>query len=277
MDRQYTKEELTQLHTTLYEILEEIDRVCSENGIQYFLIGGSALGVHFWEGIIPWDDDIDVGMTRDNYNRFLHIAPSKLKSAFFLQCQKSEPHHPYFFAKVRKNGTSFVEEDFQGLDIHQGIFVDVFPFDRRVPLRIAESLQYKLLHFFAETLTSKEAWQFARLGHSPMRKPVKRSLAATLLARMLCACLSKKCLYAIVTGLQTMFNGIKSTEIKNTICKTEFLTRDDAENAERHTFGPLQVLAPRHLVTYLTNHYKVIQKDYPEELRVTHRPVKLSF
>mgnify|MGYP002915200841 CR=1 FL=1 len=74
MVKQYTPEELTQLHQVLYEILEEIVRICDKHNIPYFVIGGTAIGALYDKAILPWDDDIDIGMKREDYNKFLQIA-----------------------------------------------------------------------------------------------------------------------------------------------------------------------------------------------------------
>ena len=276
-ERAYTKEELERLHSTLYEILGEIDRVCRENGITYFVIGGTAIGVHFWEGIIPWDDDIDIGMTRANYERFMKIAPRKLNKSYFLQSQDTEPHLPYFFAKVRKNGTMFSESVYKELDIHQGIFIDIFPFDNYAPWPFADRLQYKMMHYMTEVLACKEVWQFTHFGNCTAEQPLHRGYASCLLARILCSCLSKRSIFAMVKAIQTMFNPFRSSEWKNAICLNEHLPKADADSPDIRTFGPLKVPVPRNLVKYLTNHYGKIQKDYPVEKRVTHRPARLSF
>ena len=75
MNKKYTAEELDLLHTELYDILGETIRVCQKHDIPYFVIGGTAIGALYDQGILPWDDDIDIGMTRENYNKFLKVAP----------------------------------------------------------------------------------------------------------------------------------------------------------------------------------------------------------
>lgn len=76
------KEKLTQIHRILYKLLSEIDRVCMENDIQYFLVFGGLLGYLRHGEIIPWDDDVDIAMTRENFEKFKRIANEKLSDGF---------------------------------------------------------------------------------------------------------------------------------------------------------------------------------------------------
>ena len=70
----YSADELDMIQKLELKILKEIIRICKKENIEYFLIGGSALGAIRHEGFIPWDDDIDVGMTRENYDNFLRVV-----------------------------------------------------------------------------------------------------------------------------------------------------------------------------------------------------------
>ena len=71
MSESYTTEELKKIQSLELEALRTIITVCEKCNIEYFLVGGSVLGAIRHDGFIPWDDDIDVGMTRDNYRKFL--------------------------------------------------------------------------------------------------------------------------------------------------------------------------------------------------------------
>ena len=111
------------------DILKEIDRICKKNGIEYWLDGGTALGAIRHKGFIPWDDDIDVGMTRDNYEKFLEIAKKELRSNYFLQNIETEVNCPQLYTKIKKNNTLYISWACRKLNIHQGIYVDIFPYD----------------------------------------------------------------------------------------------------------------------------------------------------
>ena len=91
----YNSALLRRLHVELIDILREVIRVCDKAGIPYFVQGGTAIGVHFFEDIVPWDDDIDLGMTRPNYERFLREAPALLGEEYVLQEFNTEPNTPF--------------------------------------------------------------------------------------------------------------------------------------------------------------------------------------
>lgn len=125
-----TTPELRRLQEDALAIVAEIDRVCHELGIGYFCCGGTMLGHVRHGGFIPWDDDIDVGMLRADYEVFKREAAKIIDSErFFVQTRESDPNIPYLFSKVRMNGTEYITEYNQHRDFHKGICVDVFPFD----------------------------------------------------------------------------------------------------------------------------------------------------
>lgn len=120
---------MTALQKRLYKLLLEVDRICKLHGITYYLIGGTALGAVRHKGFIPWDDDLDVGMLRSDYDRFLRLCSENLGSEFFLQYWRTEPTHFLPFARIRLNGTTFLSAGHEHLPLHQGIYLDIFPLD----------------------------------------------------------------------------------------------------------------------------------------------------
>lgn len=126
---EYKAGELRRLQLTLLEIVKDIDRVCRENGIRYFLEGGSCLGARRHGGFIPWDDDVDLGMVRADYDRFLEVAPGALGEGYVVVHPGNEDRLAGQFAKVWKRGTVFATEETIEAGIPQGIFVDIFPYD----------------------------------------------------------------------------------------------------------------------------------------------------
>ncbi|NLY36297.1 MAG: LicD family protein [Tissierellia bacterium] len=111
------------------EILLEFDRICKKYHINYQLFAGTLIGAIRHRGFIPWDDDIDVSMIRAEYNRFLSIVKSELSSEYFFQTHETDPNYMNRFAKIRKNRTVFKEKLVKGLDMHHGIYIDIFAYD----------------------------------------------------------------------------------------------------------------------------------------------------
>lgn len=121
--------ELRKVQLIQLQIAKEIKRICDKNDIDYILDSGTLLGAVRHKGFIPWDDDMDIGMTRKNYNRFIEAAKTELGDEYFLQTWETDKNYPMPFAKIRLNGTKFVENVFERAEMHQGIYVDVFPYD----------------------------------------------------------------------------------------------------------------------------------------------------
>ena len=120
---------LRRVQLTQLSIAKEIKRVCDKYGIEYILDSGTLLGAVRHRGFIPWDDDMDIAMTRENYDKFVSVAQTEFKDKYFLQTWETDKNCPFPFAKVRLNGTSYVENVCEHADIHKGIYVDVFPYD----------------------------------------------------------------------------------------------------------------------------------------------------
>ena len=120
---------MNRLQEKTLELLRVFVNICNKWDIPYFLVCGSALGAVKYGGFIPWDDDIDVGLLREDYQRFLAVAPQELPSWCFLQNYKTEACFPHTFSKLRNSETTFIEEGVAALPINHGIYLDIFPID----------------------------------------------------------------------------------------------------------------------------------------------------
>ena len=273
----YKEQELQKLQEALYETLSEVDRICRKYGIRYFVTGGTAIGAYFWEKILPWDDDVDVGMMRPDYERFAAIAQKEMGDRFFLQTPDTEPHTPFYFMKVRMNGSRFSEATFKHIKMHQGIYVDIFPFDKIPQQAWLERLQQQVVFFFNGLFIAKEIWQWKHCGKCDIPEPRKRGWLPCFFTRLLVTLFSKRTIYNIMYKGQTAFNGRDLSEVKNIITKSEHLPIEDIKQSQTVPLGPLQVCAPRDLLSYLNNHYGSVRKDIPDEMKVSHRPEDLVF
>lgn len=122
-------EDLRKIQLLQLDIALEVKRICEKNNIQYFLDSGTLLGAVRHGGFIPWDDDLDIAMLREDYERFIKIAPKELSDKYFLQNTDTDEGFGYTFSKVRLNGTHYVEKIAQYAKCHDGIYIDIFPYD----------------------------------------------------------------------------------------------------------------------------------------------------
>lgn len=112
-----------------FDMLKEVIRICEELNLRYYLVCGSALGAAKYSGFIPWDDDMDVGIFREDYEIFLQKAQEMLPNHLFLQNYHTDIAFPHVFSKIRNSNTTFIEKSVADLPINHGIYIDIFPLD----------------------------------------------------------------------------------------------------------------------------------------------------
>ena len=121
--------ELRQIQQKCLEILDLVIDICQKYNIKYSLCGGSVVGAHLYQGILPWDDDIDLMMTREHYNRFLQVAEHELPAGFSIHnYQNSDLSNELFFCwtKIFNDNTTLVQTNGK----IEGIFLDIAVYDR---------------------------------------------------------------------------------------------------------------------------------------------------
>ena len=132
-----------QIWATEQEILDVIHQVCTEHGLRYSLAYGTLIGAVRHKGFIPWDDDIDLMMPREDYEKLLVIWNEAAPKGYILQNTRTNPDFTQNFTKIRKDHTTFLQDESEReKHYHKGIFVDIFPGDRVAPGKIGRNIQY---------------------------------------------------------------------------------------------------------------------------------------
>lgn len=143
------KEILRKVQLTQLEILKEVVKICDRHRIDYWLAGGSQLGAVRHNGFIPWDDDLDIAMLRDNYEKFLSFASKELNQQYYLQEWRLDEKYGLPFTKVRKKNTLFVEAASRNTRSHKGIYIDIFVYDKYpVEKHRLKDIKYYMEHIF---------------------------------------------------------------------------------------------------------------------------------
>lgn len=127
--RGYDDVVLEKLHRVQLEILSDFIGVCQKYHLTYFVVYGTAIGAVRHSGFIPWDDDIDVGMLREDYNKFFEVFQDELGEKYNLLTPEIDGRYACTVTHIQRKGTKFVSEASQDLKCEQCIFMDIFPFD----------------------------------------------------------------------------------------------------------------------------------------------------
>lgn len=267
-------EDLFKVHKIEVDILREVIRICEKHKIQYFILGGTLLGAIRHKGFIPWDDDIDIGMTRDNYNKFLALAGKELGVEYFLQTFNTEANTPFYFAKVRKKGTKFIEEYCKNLEIEHGLFLDIFPYDN-IPDDIKlRNRQLKKVKFWSNLFIAKSV-----KGSSVPQDSLKGKMKVftRLIFHYLLKPVSKSYLYRKLDAASQEYNHVKC-KMKSFV-KYPFLMipSEDLNNLKQIEFEGIEVSCSGNPREYMKHQFGDFMKLPPEEKRVGHRPYKLEF
>ena len=136
------------VHDRMLKIALEVKRICEENGFKYSLYGGSVIGAVRHNGFIPWDHDIDMCMPRKDFDKFMKHMKKNKNDKIFASLYTTEKRYPNNWAKVRLNGTVFLEKELAPLtELHKGVFIDLHPIDNILPSIL--KLQVKLTMFWS--------------------------------------------------------------------------------------------------------------------------------
>lgn len=264
------------------KLLQEIDRVCKEIGVGYFICGGTMLGYMRHQGFIPWDDDVDVAMLRKDYDKFLKEAPRYLGKDFFLQTRETDPNIPYLFSKIRMDGTEYCTAYNINRDFHKGLCLDIFPFDY-VPNDLAERQK-----FVDEVIKlSKEHNRIAEKQYPEIEEPFPpRSEEERLCIEEKKAEIEKywnislKDTQKAYLEKATMYND-KAEElglhtVASFVPSYTYIDLEDLLPYQRGKFENIEVSVPKRPDIFLEMQYKNYMQLPPKHMQVAHRLIRWS-
>lgn len=252
---------LTPLHQVELRLMQTVINICDTEKIDYFLIGGSLLGAIRHHGFIPWDDDIDIGMRRSEYQRFIAVANRYLDpDQYFLQTGASDPDYGLSYMKLLDVNT-YIEEKNNVNNAFKGVFVDIFPFDK---IPDDEALRRsQMMHFRLE-----DAAILLRLNYNFVKTPL-RNLLTKRTPQQLAEVNGHK---QDREGYMRLYEQSDSRTYKNLASQydydKEILSYQELTELESAPFEDLQVKIPRAYDQILTRMYGDYLQLPPTDQRV---------
>lgn len=267
MDKYVKKLQLVEL-----EILEEIDRICKNNNIDYFISGGTLLGAIRHKGFIPWDDDIDIAMTRKNYNKFTDACLRELDSKYIIDNYRTNKKCCLSYTKIKKKNTMFVErKNKDNYSKNDCIWVDVFPLDGvKKKMSKFHKCQKKIFDYLYTLITIKNGSNYYQNSvvkkkiYGFILKVVPVGFMVFLLERVIGFYDEDKVRY--LCSFSTVYDIEKDTFDKNKLFpyKKIFFEKKEVMGIEGFDY-------------YLSQMYGNYMKLPPKEKRVNHRPYLIEF
>lgn len=257
-----TKEEFRKLQLTQLEIMDEIHKICVENNIVYYIIGGTALGAVRHEGFIPWDLDIDIAMRRSEYDRFKEICKIQLDSRFIYRDYTNSHNYDHPHALVCIKNT-ILENRFDKFNTEQenfGIYLDIFPLDNAPT---DEKLKMKQKNKLIKISTLKRY----KVGKCYNNYLLKRLMKKVVSAAIFWSSVDK--LNAKQDKCMRLYNE-KETDFVCSMAshypyEKQYMPKDIYGKPQLVDFEGRQYYAPQKLEEYLTRIYKDYMKLPPKE------------
>lgn len=138
------------LQLRILKTLIAVDKVCKENNLRYYIMAGTMLGAIRHKGFIPWDDDLDIGMPRADYDRLMTNADKWLPQPYEAVCAENDKEYPLPFAKIQDASTTLIER--MHLKYLGGIYLDVFPIDGVPTSRMTQRSHFAKYEFYKRAL-----------------------------------------------------------------------------------------------------------------------------
>lgn len=267
------RELLRKVQLTQLEIAKEIKRVCEENDICYFLYRGTFLGAVRHNGFIPWDDDMDFAMLRQDYEKFCRVAPQALNPAYCLQNWHTDPGYALPFAKIRKRNTLYAEAKSAILQ-ENGFFVDIYPLDFAPETgQPREALAKKLLNLFRVKLMKS--------GYTPWKEEVKINWVKRIGYLYYQACALFTSHEALIREYESLVASVPESDVlyeQSALPKGFYYDRKMYDAVAAYPFEDTSFLGPKDYDTVLSSLYGDYMTLPPEGKRENrHQIMKLDF
>ncbi len=259
------------IQQVLMAYLLEVDRICKKHNIRWYLGGGTLLGAARHNGFIPWDDDVDIMMLREDYDKFLEVAAAELPDGMTLSDPKKDKHYNYCYAKLRLEDTVFAT-DFSKYHkgMSNGFAFDIFCHDKTANSRLGQKIHSKLTLFWLAVVFNK--WNHRRVYNgkkiqSAISNFCKNIFPLRFSMRMLLFTLE---MFKHKKNAKYLYDGMGKSVHKGGFDRTYL------NDEIRIDFCGYKMPVPAKYREYLTNHYGDYMELSPLSTRLMGHEITLS-
>lgn len=253
----FKSDEVRSIQLKCLEILNIIDSICKKHNIQYSLCGGSVVGAHLYKGCLPWDDDIDLMMTRKNYNKFIDICKTELPEEFIIQNYQCSDEYYTLFTKIINKNTTLIQETENGNLIKSGVFVDITVYDK-IPCN-------KFIKYLDISLWKLSQWcLIGKVDKKDIKSIVRNAFISTM---GIPSTRYYKFLQHILQ-LNNVFKNYTYSEFFGSFCNTKPYDKDIFENYTTIEFEGKEYMIVRDYIKYLECRYERTDFREPKDRQV---------
>lgn len=261
--------ELEQLKKLQVRMANEVKRICEKHNLTYFLDSGSMLGAVRHKGFIPWDDDLDVGLPKDDYLKFLEVAPKELGKEFFLDNFATNPENGLVFSKIRLLGTEFIELKCNHNAKHNEIFVDIFAWYNVSDNKFVRKVEGLIMSILSQALMSKSGYK-VWAGDGILKR--LKFIPTDILGKVL----TKKRIHKCINYYMNKHNNTSLMCANAGNQYGVYISKYVFEKYIDVSFENSVFKIPEMYDEYLKSLYGNYMELPPEDKRITHRPCKLE-
>lgn len=266
----YSEKQLKKIQELEIEALKCFISICEKLNLEYIVYGGTMLGTIKYEGIVPWDDDVDVAMPRKDYMKFIKEASKILPDKYIIQTPYFEHKTPYSYTKMRIRGTKMIEKYYNKLDIEKGVYIDIYPIDNIPDDEKLRKKQFKNVNKWIKLYYYRQCLRFELKAKSLLKSIIYSLLYFSL------RIIPQRYYIKKMDYYMTEYNKIK-TKRKACLFSPNYnnIFIEFYPLVEKK-FGDIIVKVPKCYEDHLFNRYGDYKKDLPDEKKIGHIPYEIE-
>jgi lipopolysaccharide cholinephosphotransferase len=242
----YVSRKTKEIWAVEIDLLVQLDTVCKKNNLRYAAAYGTLLGAIRHNGFIPWDDDIDVVMPREDYEQLIELSKTEFVFPYFLECFETDNRYISGFAKLKNSNTTAIENPKSGRN--QGMFIDIFPLDCVVDDKHMLNRQLKIINFWNKLLFL--VWFCSEDNQKKSDYSLPKRLAGgvfkaafRLMGKQISLKFAKYCMRKQIESC-SKYNKVQTEYMTTLACSNAFLTlnrTEDFNHLQSHDFEFIQI------------------------------------